>query len=108
MIFYLVLEPNYKNHSEDITGNIIDEEKAVKSVGCKIKYTEDITFSSSNLLNKFGDIYNEAQKSFIQKLLKGQDFEGEKKHNPDNCNHERYKEKCIVQGVNLAVILRDF
>ena len=66
--------PEYKIHQDDVTGKIDDEEKAVKSVRGEIRYTEDITFSSSNLLNKFGDVYNESQKSFIEKMLNGQDF----------------------------------
>ncbi|MFC2118136.1 PfkB family carbohydrate kinase [Bacteroidota bacterium] len=66
--------PDFKNHSDDITGKIIDEEEAVKSVNGKIRYTSDITYSSSNLLNKFGDIFGKAQKSFLQTLLKGQNF----------------------------------
>ena len=40
--------PDYKNHSDDITGKITDEEDAVKLVGGKIMYTDDITFSSSS------------------------------------------------------------
>ena len=67
--------PDYKDHSDDVTGKINDEEEAVKSVGGEIKYTEDITFSSSNLLNKYGDIYNETQKTFIQKMFNSQDFD---------------------------------
>ena len=67
--------PDYQNHSDDVTGKINDEEEAVKSIGGEIRYTSDITFSSSSLLNKFGDVYSESQKSFIQKLLKGRDFD---------------------------------
>ncbi len=67
--------PDYKDHKDDVTGKIDDEEKAVKSVGGKIMYTADITFSSSNLLNKFGDVYNKSQKSFIETKLKGGNFE---------------------------------
>jgi len=67
--------PDYKDHSEDITGKIDEESAAVDSIGGQIKYTSDITFSSSNLLNKYGDIYNEAQKTFIQKMLNSQDFD---------------------------------
>jgi rfaE bifunctional protein kinase chain/domain/rfaE bifunctional protein nucleotidyltransferase chain/domain len=67
--------PDYKEHKDDVTGKIDDEEKAVKSIGGKICYTEDITFSSSSLLNKFGDVYNESQKTFIQKILNSQDFD---------------------------------
>jgi len=67
--------PDYKDHKDDVTGKIDDEEKAVKSVGGKIMYTADITFSSSSLLNKFGDVYNKSQKSFIETQLKGGNFE---------------------------------
>jgi len=67
--------PDYKDPSDDITGKIDDEENAVKSVGGKIMYTDDIAFSSSGLLNKFGDVYNDSQKSFIQNSFKNQDFE---------------------------------
>lgn len=66
---------DYKNHKDDVTGKIKDEEEAVKSVGAEIRYTADITFSSSNLLNKFGDVYNKSQKSFIETKLKGRNFE---------------------------------
>ena len=51
--------PDYKNHADDVTGKIDDEETAVESVGGKIRYTKDIIFSSSSLLNKFGNVYNE-------------------------------------------------
>ena len=48
--------PDYKDHLDDITGKIDDEEAAVKIVGGKISYTDDITFSSSKLLNKYGNL----------------------------------------------------
>ena len=67
--------PDYKDHKDDVTGKIDDEEEAVKSVGGKIMYTADITFSSSSLLNKFGNVYNKAQKSFIETQIKAGDFE---------------------------------
>ncbi len=37
----------------DLTGNILREEKAVKSVGGRIVFTNDVTFSSSSLINKY-------------------------------------------------------
>tara|TARA_B110000008_G_scaffold44028_1_gene41768 strand:- start:2 stop:1522 length:1521 start_codon:yes stop_codon:yes gene_type:complete len=58
--------PDYKDHSEDITGKISEEEKAVKSHGGQIMYTDDITFSSSSLLNKFGNIYSKEQELFLR------------------------------------------
>lgn len=41
----------YKNQEKDITGKIIDEENAVTIVGGRIAFTEDIVFSSTNLIN---------------------------------------------------------
>ena len=67
--------PDYKNHADDVTGKINEEKEAVKSVDGEIRYTEDITYSSSNLLNKLGDVFDESQKSFIKNLLQGQDFD---------------------------------
>jgi len=53
--------PDYKDHSDDITGKITDEELAINFVGGKIYFTDDITFSSSSLLNKYGDLYSHEQ-----------------------------------------------
>lgn len=44
--------PDYKDKSKDVTGGIIAEEAAVKSVGGEIRFTDDVTFSSSSLLNR--------------------------------------------------------
>ena len=44
--------PDYKNMEDDITGNIYTEKKAVEAHGGKIVFTDDITFSSTSLLNE--------------------------------------------------------
>jgi len=67
--------PDYKNHSDDITGKITEEEGAVNFVGGKIIYTDDITFSSSSLLNKFGNIYSKEQELFIRSIKEKHSFE---------------------------------
>jgi rfaE bifunctional protein kinase chain/domain len=67
--------PDYKNHSDDITGKIKDEEEAVNSVGGKVIYTDDITFSSSNLLNKYGNIHSKEQESYIREVSKSFSFD---------------------------------
>jgi len=67
--------PDYKNHSEDITGKIADEENAINSVGGKIMYTDDITFSSSSLLNKYGNMHSKEQELFIQNISDKYSFE---------------------------------
>ncbi|MCH9627861.1 MAG: Bifunctional protein HldE [Chlamydiales bacterium] len=45
----------YRNHGADVTGKISEEAEAVQSVGGEICYTNDIVFSSSELLNRFFD-----------------------------------------------------
>lgn len=57
--------PDYKDAQKDVTGGITREEDAVKSVGGSIQFTDDITFSSSNLLNKFMPMYSPALKGYI-------------------------------------------
>mgnify|MGYP000238672274 CR=1 FL=1 len=67
--------PDYKDHSDDITGKISSEEEAVKLVGGKIFYTNDITFSSSSLLNKYGNLYSQEQEAFLKKISQDHSFE---------------------------------
>jgi len=67
--------PDYKNHSEDITGKITDEEDSVKLIGGEIMYTDDITFSSSGLLNKFGNMHSKEQELFVQHIGDNYSFE---------------------------------
>lgn len=42
----------YKDSTNDITGKIRDEQEAVEAFGGKIEFTDDITFSSSSLINQ--------------------------------------------------------
>ena len=67
--------PDFKDQSDDITGKIVEEEHAVKSFGGEIRYTSGISFSSSNLLNQYADIYSKTQKSFIEELKTQHSFE---------------------------------
>jgi len=47
----------YRDARKDYTGKITEEEAAVKAVGGKIAFTEDITFSSSSLINKYLPVF---------------------------------------------------
>jgi rfaE bifunctional protein nucleotidyltransferase chain/domain len=47
---------DYIQREDDLTGKIYDEEKAVLSIGGQIHFTEDITFSSTHLLNSYFDV----------------------------------------------------
>ena len=66
--------PDYKNHKNDISGEIRNEINAVKKNGGKTIYTKGITFSSSKLLNKYGEIYTDQQKSLINRIKKKYQF----------------------------------
>jgi len=44
--------PDYRIAEKDITGGIIPEAEAVRAVGGEIRFTDDITFSSSAVLNR--------------------------------------------------------
>ena len=65
---YYVKGPDYKNFKDDITGQIKKERQAVKKNGGRLVFTEDHTYSSSSILNQFGDTYNLSQKKFIHKI----------------------------------------
>ncbi len=56
---------DYQSHSEDVTGNITLEQQAVEAHGGRIFYTDEITFSSSNLLNEHFNIFPPDTKEFL-------------------------------------------
>ncbi|MDC0052030.1 PfkB family carbohydrate kinase [bacterium] len=66
--------PDYKNYKHDVSGQIKNEINAIKKVGGKIIHTNDITFSSSKLLNQYGGVYNDQQKSIIKRIKKKYKF----------------------------------
>ena len=66
---------DYKNHKNDLTGEIDNEAKAIDDVGGSIYYTDDIMFSSSNLLNKYGEVFDDSQKSFIGNIINKQSLD---------------------------------
>ena len=57
--------PDYKNLDKDITGEIKNEIKALKSVKGKIIFTNDRTLSSSKILNSYDNTLNDDQKKFL-------------------------------------------
>ena len=67
--------PDYKDLSKDTTGNIQREKDAVEAVGGKLVFTDDETFSSSNLLLQFSDLYTNEQKKAFHQLRSILDFE---------------------------------
>ncbi|MCX5712924.1 MAG: PfkB family carbohydrate kinase [Candidatus Omnitrophica bacterium] len=59
---------DYKDKTKDITGNISEEEDAVVSVGGRIAFTHDITFSSSKLINEHMQVFPEKTRSYLRCL----------------------------------------
>lgn len=58
----------YRDHAADVTGKISEERAAVVSVGGEICYTNDIVFSSSELINRFFDPEAKRLAPFISEL----------------------------------------
>lgn len=56
----------YRSQSDDVTGNIVREQEAVEAHGGHIFYTDEITFSSSNLLNEHFNVFPPETKEFLQ------------------------------------------
>jgi len=54
---FYVKGSDYKDKTKDFTGMIGDEEVAVNSIGGRLIFTDDITFSSSSLINNFLEVY---------------------------------------------------
>jgi len=59
---------DYANHEDDLTGEIYNEEEAIKSIGGRIHFTDEITFSSTKLLNLHFDVYPEEAQKFLEEF----------------------------------------
>lgn len=63
---FYVKGKEYSNFAYDVTGGIVDESDAIKSVGGSLVFTNDIVFSSSNLINK--QAYPEDTYAYLRKI----------------------------------------
>jgi rfaE bifunctional protein nucleotidyltransferase chain/domain len=75
---FYVKGSDYRNESDDITGKISSECSAVEKVGGKVVYTDDISFSSSSLINKHLHVYPSAAREYLEAF--------KKKHSADVVN----------------------
>jgi len=57
---------DYADATKDLTSKIRDEEEAVRSVGGHIHFTDEITFSSTKLINTYFDIFPEDTRTFLR------------------------------------------
>lgn len=58
----------YTNADDDVTGKIVDEQKAVEAGGGRIVFTDDIVFSSSSLINQYMDVYHPELREYLERL----------------------------------------
>lgn len=65
---FYVKGPDYRDKGKDVTGAIYNEEFAVQRSGGEIRFTEDETFSSSTLLNRYFMPWTKEQEETIQKI----------------------------------------
>jgi len=94
---YYVKGQDYKDREKDVTKGIYDEEAAVKSVGGKIFFTEEITFSSSSLINTHFSPHSSGTQDFINHLKKN--------HSADSILNEINKmEKLKVMVIGDTII----
>lgn len=62
---FYVKGSDYAKKEDDVTGKIYDEEEAVKSVGGMLHFTDEISFSSTSLINNFLNPYPDEAKHFF-------------------------------------------
>ena len=65
----------YQFKENDITNKIVEEERVVKKFGGKLVFTNEVTFSSSNIINKVSDTLSENQKRIIKKIKVKDNFQ---------------------------------
>ena len=62
--------PVYSNEGADITGKITAEREAVERHGGRVVYTDDITFSSSSLINRHLSVFEPEVMDYLNHLNK--------------------------------------
>lgn len=60
----------YRNPGDDPTGMIVTEAEAVRQAGGEIRFTEDITFSSSNLINRYYSPFPDEVRNFLSEFTR--------------------------------------
>jgi len=61
---------DYQNAEDDLTGKIVEEQQAVEEVGGRIYFTNDLTFSSSSLLNRHFQLLAPEADAFLSEFRK--------------------------------------
>lgn len=56
---------DYADHSQDVTGKIVAERNIVEKHGGRIVFTDDMTLSSTELINRYLNPFNPAVRAFL-------------------------------------------
>lgn len=59
---------DYADSAQDLTGKIVDERRLVERLGGTIAFTENITFSSTELINRFFNPFDPRVRGFLDEL----------------------------------------
>jgi rfaE bifunctional protein nucleotidyltransferase chain/domain len=59
---------DYKRAEDDVTGGIVAERGVVEGHGGRVVFTEDITFSSSELINRHLDVYEPTLAQHLERM----------------------------------------
>lgn len=57
---------DYQNPEDDVTGGIVDEREAVEAGGGRIAFTDDITYSSTALINRYLNIFEPTLDHYLE------------------------------------------
>jgi len=58
----------YSKRENDVTGKITEEEEAIRAVGGRIHFTDEVTFSSSNLINSHFSPFPPETEAWLRKF----------------------------------------
>ena len=64
--------PDYRDPDDDVTGKIVDEREVVEKYGGRLVITDDITFSSSALINRYIDHLDPGVRNYLAGLRKAE------------------------------------
>lgn len=59
---------DYENREADVTGGIREEERAIRDIGGRIEFTTEVSFSSTELLNQFYQVYPDETQRFLNEF----------------------------------------
>ncbi len=59
---------DYVDAKKDVTGKIVDEQRAVEAHGGSIRFTDDITFSSSELINRHMGVFAPEVRAYLDRV----------------------------------------